>query len=120
MNTLNITQITALNQAVKNCEYTPYPKYSGRGMYGDTCYGFTVDRYTSSVSAILKIINDLLNDCGGDDEFEDVRDMIETLSNVSVKEDSLGLDSIIYFQGLRIPEDWEDEESEEEDDSEEE
>lgn len=67
--------------------------YSGRGMYGDTCYGFSGD--------VARIIGDLLQDIA--DMPDLIRQFGEMLS-VS-RRDNMGLGMIIYFPGWSIAQD---------------
>lgn len=115
MNTLNKEQMVALKTAIEDCDYSPYYNYSGRGMYGNLCFGFSIDRFTSSSKAITSIIMSMLYNCGDGEEFEDVRDIIEVINNGNIKEDSLGMGTIIYFQDMKYPKDWNDDGEEEED-----
>lgn len=82
-------------------------------MYGRQCYGFTVDQFTSVGTAILRVIRQLLDRATIDDDV-DVPEMIEVLSECGCNQDSFGLGTIIYFQNLRVPENWEDEDEEDE------
>ena len=73
--------------------------YSGRGMYGDTCYGFSGD--------VARIIGDLLQDIA--DMPDLIRQFGEMLS-VS-RRDNMGLGTVLYFPGWSITRDCETENS---------
>ena len=69
--------------------------YSGRGMYGDTCYGFSGD--------VARIIGDVLQDIA--DMPDPIRQFGEMLS-IS-RRDNMGLGTILYFPGWSIASDCE-------------
>ncbi len=64
--------------------------YSGRGMYGDTCYGFSGD--------VARIIGDVLQDIA--DMPDLIRQFGEMLS-IS-RRDSMGFRTILYFPSWSI------------------
>ena len=73
-------------------DYDTSPRsYSGRGMYGDECLGFTVDQ---PMEFLMKLGLELAQ--------IDV-DVVEQMAS-SVSTDSMGLSSIVYFPGI---EPWE-------------
>ncbi len=80
----------------------PVRRYSGRGMYGDSCVGIVVDRRRSPVALGLSLARAL-------DEAD-----AAALERVRVSQDSLGLDAIVYWEGLAWPE-GEDEDEDEDD-----
>ena len=69
--------------------------YSGRGMYGETCYGFSGD--------VARIIGDVLQDIA--DMPALIRQFGEMLS-VS-RRDNMGLGTVLYFPGWNIAQDCE-------------
>ena len=73
-------------------EYTEdvHLTYSGRGMYGDTCYGFSGD--------VARIIGDVLQDIA--DMPDLIRQFGEMLS-IS-RRDSMGFRTILYFPSWSI------------------
>jgi len=76
-------------------EYSFYPDYSGRGMFGQTCIGFVTDSDNPAklMSKLFFFALDVL-DKG---EFEDFREVFE---DISVSSDSMGRGTIVYFPGL--------------------
>lgn len=68
--------------------------YSGRGMYGKKCVGFTVDSTRDMFSAIADIIDYLDEDI--------LSDFTSVLRYASY--DSMGLGLIIYFPRVEWPE----------------
>jgi hypothetical protein len=65
--------------------------YSGRGMYGATCFGLVVDKTDLLVGLALGQVLEGL----GEDAFE-------VLSNA--RTDNMGYDTIIYFPGYNLAE----------------
>lgn len=74
--------------------------YSGRGMYGKPCVGIDVPREVSLFSFALELYR-ALADSGADEgaAFE----ALDELSSLAPREDSMGLDKIIYFPSVRWP-----------------
>lgn len=109
MNTLSKHLNNILLDSIDNAGLVkPYFNYSGRGMYGRTCFGVVVPRSTSSFDVAMSIIADMINT---DQNQSDINEIMEALSEA--REDSLGLDTILYFPNLqidRIQSDIEDEE----------
>jgi hypothetical protein len=68
-------------------------EYSGRGMYGKNCVGFTTDRPYDLLIALVIILKDLTED----DTYDDLPDADDLFGSVAM--DSMGLSSIIYFPG---------------------
>ena len=64
--------------------------YSGRGMYGDQCIGWTLDDHNDSGTLSVAIV-DVLDDWG--------RSMVE-----NTRTDSMGLGIIVYFPRWTCPE----------------
>ena len=73
-----------------------YADYSGRAMYGATCFGLVIPRRITPVHVGAAIVRIISND-----------DLIEEMLN-SVETDSMGLDTIVYFTDVEA-QDWEDE-----------
>jgi hypothetical protein len=75
-----------------------YTDYSGRAMYGETCIGFVFDRYAETSELDLAFAAaDVLG-------LEEARDAF-----TRSRSDSMGLDSIVYFPGLQLEKDEDDE-----------
>ena len=85
---MNITEYDA-EAIADNAEATLYPDYSGRGMYGSQCVGFSVRGGNAEARVTKAIIRSL------DDAFAD-----EMLS--ALRTDSLGLGTIVYFPGITL------------------
>lgn len=78
----------------------PYA-YSGRGMYGEKCIGFTTDREIKDCVAIALILEEGNKDM-------DVRRFFDY-----VKTDSMGRSTVVYFPEIPWPKDEEDDDDEE-------
>lgn len=78
--------------------------YSGRAMYGRTCFGFTGD-----VSALVAFAVEVgrhqawFDESGDDSVHPDLSELVEALKNV--KSDSLGFDTIFYLPRLVVEND---------------
>jgi hypothetical protein len=77
--------------------------YSGRGMYGETCYGVVGDETAlaefETALALLTVMDDLDDEVNGYtalNALTDVQDMR--------REDSMGLDRIYYYPSLTVTE----------------
>ncbi len=75
-------------------------RYSGRGMYGDECFGIVCPKPTRTAMLLALYLADQNEDALADD-----------LSHC-IREDSMGRDSIIYFPSFAWPEEVEVEEIE--------
>lgn len=92
-----------LASILRECGYEPR-SYSGRGMYGQTCMGITIDARASQIKLGFDLAEGLR--AAG---MEDSMDILE-----DVKQDSMGLDSILYWERVPAPADSEDDEDEKE------
>jgi hypothetical protein len=73
-----------------------YEKYSGRGMYGRTCVGVTLDNADQGYPFIAALTLALI----GEDEDDGGDDAIELASRAVT--DSLGRGTILYFPGVTL------------------
>lgn len=78
-------------------EATPYLRYSGRGMFGDTCFGIVC----SSPSQAMLSLGQAL----GEEELDE--GLVEAFSDH--RQDSMGVESIIYFPAITVSEETADE-----------
>jgi hypothetical protein len=101
-----------LAKALLDSDLTPR-SYSGRFMYGKKCLGFVTDE--SAVKAVGSILVSLCQGASAVRAKEDVMDLAEILQGV--REDSMGLGTIVYFPDVPWHDSYEtgDEEEEEED-----
>lgn len=79
--------------ALRSKGYRP-TSYSGRGMSSRRCMGVVTD--DSAGTLCLNLAAQLLTDI----ESKDAQNIIEELADYGTSEDSMGLKSIIYFQGM--------------------
>lgn len=89
-----------LVELIQDAGYNTRP-YSGRGMYGASCVGFTFEEVT-----VFQVIADLYDAIRGDDAA--IIEGVEDLSKVirGAKTDGMGLGEIMYFPRVK----WIDEE----------
>jgi hypothetical protein len=82
--------------------------YSGRGMYGKTCLGVSIDRGGLG-DFIARVIEATQSQVGG----ENIEEIAESFRRMST--DSLGMGQIVYFPGVPYEGSESDEEDEDED-----
>jgi hypothetical protein len=105
---VDIMDAKKLITAIENADFEAR-SYSGRGMYGDKCVGVTINGGMSSFRLGAAIAYALVESSNSDDPSSDV----EELTRLRVCEDSMGHGAIVYFPGVKWPEnDNEDEVSE--------
>lgn len=89
-------EFSTLVEIIESAGYEPY-SYSGRGMYGVSCVGFTVDREVGTMAALMDLIDNA--DCI-DEPFEGVvNDLTRVIRYAQM--DSMGLDTVIYFPRVK-------------------
>lgn len=93
-----------LIDALKDAGHTPH-SYSGRAMYGRKCVAVTVRRNVSAFRLAAEVAVALL-----DEDITQGPNDVEDLARLSVCEDSMGLDSVVYFPDVK----WEDNTEEDE------
>lgn len=98
-------------ELLRDAGYEPR-SYSGRAMYGRNCVGVETERYKSAFVVCAELCREALNMLGQDEAC----DFIEALADVDVAEDSMGLDSIVYFKNIDWPKEEEPDDEDEEDD----
>lgn len=77
--------------AENNSDYRIYENYSGRCMFGETCFGVVVKESCSYMDFLIKLTQYFKESDIDDADFE--------LEGVSV--DSLGKDTIVYFPNIK-------------------
>ena len=70
--------------------------YSGRGMFGEKCFGFVVETPEAAIAEIQADINGIY-------EPEELRQEFSELLQHS-RRDSMGFDTILYFPGYQTTE----------------
>lgn len=70
--------------------------YSGRGMFGEKCFGFVVENPEAAIAEIQADINGIY-------EPEELRQEFSELLQHS-RRDSMGFDTILYFPGYQTTE----------------
>lgn len=91
-----------IDTAASWCDFDPEEDvrtdYSGRGMYGRTCIGFTGENPTVFVTALVSAA--LVREQG---DGVTVWDTVEALGDLGrAGSDSMGLDRITYWPGLQL------------------
>lgn len=94
--TLTAKQSQAIRLACENLEFKLDTEYSGRGMFGRICFGFS----TNAPGAELKFAVEMLQNIKDIEEKDDVMDILERMSECACS-DSLGLDTIYYYTRLQ-------------------
>ena len=82
-------QYSDLEYAAENYEMNVTQDYSGRGMYGNICFGVSGDYI--DMYGVFKFLRDTLDDENLADDIMESR-----------REDSLGFGSIIYFESVEV------------------
>lgn len=72
----------------------PVGSYSGRGMYGRSCFGISGSR-VQCMDVIKEVIKSLKAEEVAEEEFSDALDML-----FAFKQDNMGYDAIIYWEEL--------------------
>lgn len=85
--TLTPTQIDTLKDVAWQAGVEIYPDYSGRNMYGATCFGIvgTIDSYTDFVLRLVSEDHDLAE---------------AFVKSNSLAQDDMGLSTIYYWTGI--------------------
>jgi hypothetical protein len=73
-----------------------YTHYSGRGMYGKTCFGIETEQYTNPISVMMAMTIDLIED----DDYNLARVLTDKVS-----QDNMGRGMITYFPSIEWGED---------------
>lgn len=82
--------------------------YSGRGMYGRTCFGFVGDNHLLvAFFAELGRHQGWFDESGDDDRYPDL-DVVLSSFQRALTTDNMGLNTIFYFPGVEIVEEYQD------------
>ena len=107
--TLAKHEMIVLRSYLEKCGYDLEENYSGRHMYGKTCFGFIVDD-DDPLKVFAQLIKYLILSATNADDAEDIDELTANLID-GIKTDTMGKSShIIYFPEIR----WDKEEEEEE------
>lgn len=89
--------LSALDIADMESEDGPRWGYSGRGMYGRTCFGFVgnMQDYSNFLLALVEVFFDQTEDI-------DQSKYLASLFGERVATDSMGYDTIFYFPGIQV------------------
>ena len=94
MKQLTEKQIEILQDFANNNNISFVEEYSGRGMYGETCIGFSgnIDLFTLGFNLAQYLL-----DVEDDDDDDDSEILLSEIFYDGSELDSLGLDTIVYF-----------------------
>ena len=80
------------------------PDYSGRGMYGVTCLGFTTDggpgKFQMQLAKILAPRYLHLDLDYGDPDLDEIEETLDALGDPNC--DSMGLSTIYYYRSIQV------------------
>lgn len=105
-NTISPALTKQIHQICDDCDISLTTDYSGRGMYGKTCFGLI---YGGSVGQLCACFLRGLDD----DTMDEMADLFDEM-----RTDSMGYDTIYYFPGWTLDEDEDSEDDEDWDDEE--
>lgn len=100
---LTTNDVNTLKDILENNEVGSIISYSGRFMYGKKCLGIE----TSNIAECMLQIGVSLALMGGS-----AHTTLEKLQGEQIKMDSLGMDSVIYFIDVTLPDDFVEEDEE--------
>lgn len=86
---LDTEETRAIEFALNETDARPYKDYSGRAMYGDTCFGLT-----GTIAQFAQFLIALA--------LEDQEHLARRFAD-TVRTDSMGLSTIFYFPGIATP-----------------
>lgn len=95
---LNETQRDLISDVLNVNQADVYDDYSGRSMYGKTCFGFTTEQYLNPIQIMVDLTIVLVEE--GEEE------LARTLSK-NVCQDNMGLGTITYFPSVQWGEELE-------------
>lgn len=104
---LNKIQFNLLQIFADDHDYQMRLAYSGRGMFGKECIGFVT---SESPFALGLKLGHYLREAESNTNEDDPSDLFEYLQNV--RTDSMGMDTIMYFPNIQMPDELVDEEDE--------
>ena len=78
--------------------------YSGRFMFGETCFGVVVDNITTAVYDVSEALREIIIAERRDDLdlAKEAADMLEDGKLTECRADNMGLDYIIYFPHITV------------------
>lgn len=78
--------------------------YSGRCMFGETCFGVVVDNLATAVYDVSEVLREIIIAERRDDPdlAKEAADMLEDGKLTECRTDNMGLDYIIYFPHITV------------------
>lgn len=98
----------ALYDALGECSELDFrDDYSGRCMFGETCFGIVTDRVATVARDFQRALRGVIRDCtsyesGPDSIADEAQELLDTDIFQSYCQDSMGLDYIVYFPGVTV------------------
>lgn len=95
---------TALDNMGQDPEDSIREDYSGRGMYGRTCFGLTLDNDRQLPMLAIELARQAHEIDQDTNEIEDMDSLLDQLTNLfdSMQSDSMGRGAIFYFPGWTL------------------
>lgn len=98
----------ALYDALKECSELDFrDDYSGRFMFGATCFGIVTDKVATVSRDFQCALHDVIRDYASDESGPDaIADEAAELLNTDIfnnyRQDNMGLSYIVYFPGVTV------------------
>jgi hypothetical protein len=90
-----------IEQICEDNEVQLYNGYSGRGMYGSTCFGIT-GSHRDCTAVIADIITAYVEEIMNNAENTNRNDLPHFIRDImNYRQDSMGLDTILYWQKIK-------------------
>lgn len=86
-------QCKTIENALDDCGFQLHESYSGRGMYGKECFGFSAEEN----GAVEKFISALFSNAS---DYDEIIDILNTMGDCA-STDSLGLGTIYYYKSIK-------------------
>ena len=82
--------------------------YSGRFMYGATCFAIDVDRVSTAVYDFINILQEMLEIEVDEELIEEVKEFLDyDWSSADIRTDNMGLGYVVYFPDITVDEEEE-------------
>ena len=78
--------------------------YSGRCMFGRTCFGIVVDNIATAIYDLANILQSIIDEAPESDLADDAEALIEYDGFNTCSTDNMGLQYIVYFTDITVAE----------------
>lgn len=98
----------ALYDALEECSELDFrDDYSGRFMFGETCFGIVTDSLATVARDFQNALRDVIRDCtsyepGPDSIADEAQELLDTDIFTDYRQDNMGLSFIVYFPGITV------------------